>query len=106
MTSIGLKFNSSKTSCMIFGDNPLTELPRWTLGHEQLEIKVSVSYLGAELSHKGGHFHCESRVSSARKAFYSLQGAGLRKDTAKKILNTGVHSNPNLCLRIFASDKI
>ena len=94
MTQIGLKFNSSKTSCMIFGDNPFTELPRWTLGGEQLEIKASVSYLGAVLSHKGGNFHCESRVSSARKAFYSLQGAGLRKDgvspntTAKEILNS------------------
>ena len=82
---------------MIFGDNPFTELPRLTLGGEQLESKASVSYLGAELSQKGGHFHCESRVSSAHKAFYSLQEAGLRKDgvspyTAKEILNAGVNS--------------
>ena len=93
----GLHFNSTKTTCMIYGDNPFVELPRWTLDGAELETKSSLTYLGVELTYKGGSDHCQTRIRSAQKAYYSLQQAGLHWNgvsplTAREIFTTGIKS--------------
>ena len=67
------------------------------LDGEKLNLRDSLTYLGAEISHQGGATHTQERVSRARRDFYSLQGAELRWNgvspyTSKEILNTGVNS--------------
>ena len=107
----GLRFNPSKTSCMLFGNNPFDSLPVWTIDGVNLQIESSITYLGAELSPHGGNKHTESRIRSTQRAFYSLQGAGLNKDgvsphTAMEIINTGIR--PVLeygCASVFLSKQ-
>ena len=91
----GLRFNPSKTSCMLFGNNPFDSLPVWTMDGVNLQIESSITYLGAELSPHGGNKHTELRIHSTQRAFNSLQGAGLNKDgvsprTAMEIMNIGI----------------
>ena len=50
----GLKFNPLKTECMISGTNPFSVLPSWILENSVLQ------------------------VAPAEKAYYSLQGGGLK----------------------------
>ena len=95
----GLQFNHLKTSCMIYGKNPFVRPPEWNLDREKLNLRDSITYLGAEISHQGGVTHTQERVRSVRRAFYSLhiQGAGLRWNgvspyTSKEIFSTGVNS--------------
>ena len=92
-----LQFNHLKTSCMIYGKNPFVRPPEWNLDGEKLNLRESITYLGAEISHQGGATHTQERVSRARRAFYSLQGAGLRWNgvspyTSKENFSTGVNS--------------
>ena len=53
----GLCFNPSKTSCMLFGNNPFDSLPVWTIDGVNLLIESSITYLGAELSPHCGNKH-------------------------------------------------
>ena len=109
----GLCFNPSKTSCMLFGNNPFDSLPVWTIDGVNLLIESSITYLGAELSNHGGNKnkHTESHICSTQRAFYSLQGARLNKDgvsphTAMEIINTGIR--PVLeygCASVFLSKQ-
>ena len=97
MNQHGVHFNSTKTTCMIYGDNPFVELPRWTLDGAELKTKNSLTYPGVELSYKGGSDHCQTRIRSAQKAYYSLQQAGLHWNgvsplTAREIFTTGIKS--------------
>ena len=97
LTERGLKFNRSKTTCMTYGGNPFRTDPSWNINSEPFMVEDHVKYLGTILSNKGGHQHAESRVSSAKRAFYSLQAAELYKNcvsptTAFHIYTTAVRS--------------
>ena len=41
-------------------------------------MKPQISYLGTVLGEKCGTSHCESRIRGATRAFYGLQGAGIK----------------------------
>jgi hypothetical protein len=79
----GLRFNPSKTICMVYGKHWLTSDPKWTIKNEQLTNRDSITYLGTVLdgSHiKTGTKHTDSRIRAAQRAFYGLQGAGLHSN--------------------------
>ena len=77
ISSYGLRFNPSKTTCMLFGHNPFSQLPVWTLGGEELHCVNSMKYLGAGLAKDSGSSHVNDRIKSAYRSFYALQNAGL-----------------------------
>ena len=69
---------------------PFTAIPRWTMNNKYLNVAPSIKYLGTSLCHDNGASHTELRKLAAQKAYYSLQGAGLKYngvklDTAIKI---------------------
>ena len=74
----GLRFNPTKTQCIVFGKNNFINNPKWTLNNTVLEITDEIMYLGASLS-KNSSNHVNSRIKACRRAFYSLQSAGLCK---------------------------
>ena len=45
----GLRFNPSKTKCVLFGKNPFSLRPKWYIDNEELEIVEYIDYLGAKL---------------------------------------------------------
>jgi hypothetical protein len=75
ITQHGLRFNPSKTTCVTFGKSPFTNR-QWYLQGTPLTETSSVKHLGVMLSNDT-RCHAESRIQAARRAFYSLQGAGL-----------------------------
>ena len=90
----GLKFNPQKTECMMCGPNPFSCDPKWTIGSVPLNVVPSVKYLGTNL-HSASHV--ETRKNAAQRAFYSLQGAGVKYGgvspvTALDIYRTAVAS--------------
>ena len=80
VSNFALKFNSVKTKCTLYGNNPFTVLPRLTMRGDELQIEDSIEYLGATVGNKYAESHIEKRIGSCRKAFYALQGAGLCKE--------------------------
>jgi len=72
----GLSFNAAKSSCVVFGKHHFVSEPRWTLNGASVDNKDEVEYLGAILSNTSKR-HCDNRVSRCRRAFYSLQSAGM-----------------------------
>ena len=76
VTQRGLKFNPSKTTCMVYGKSPFTSPPKWHINDISLEISNSVKYLGTLLNNTNGKDHAESRIRAANRSFYTLQGAG------------------------------
>ena len=79
VTKHGLKFNPGKTKCLITGKNPFVSIPSWYLNENILQICENFDYLGVHIGNKGNNVHVESRISSCRRAFYTLQSAGLCK---------------------------
>ena len=77
VTQRGLKFNPSKTTCMVYGKSPFTSPPKWHINDVSLEISNSVKYLGTLLNNTNGKDHTESRIRAANRSFYTLQGAGV-----------------------------
>ena len=77
VTQRGLKFNPSKTTCMVYGKSPFTSPPKWHINDVSLEISNSVKYLGTLLNNSNGKDHVESRIRAANRPFYTLQGAGV-----------------------------
>ena len=77
VTKCGLRFNPGKTKCTIIGKNPFVCMPTWSINGTPLEICDTINYLGAVIGDKGNDIHVNNRISACRKAFYSLQGAGL-----------------------------
>ena len=93
----GLRFNPTKTICMIYGNCPLTSVPSWNIDDTPLQIESSMKYLGAMLSNDRGKRHIDDRIQAANRAFYSLQGAGLHfrgvtPHVAMRIYQTGVRT--------------
>ena len=76
ITAHGLKFNPHKTKCISLGKCKLREKPPLTLNGVVLEQYDKINYLGAVLSNDVNG-HVQSRIQACRRAFYSLQGAGL-----------------------------
>ena len=77
ITEYGLSFNPAKTECMIFGPCTLESRPKWELNSINLKETDSIKYLGVTLSYRKPYLHIQERISACRRAFYSLQGAGL-----------------------------
>jgi hypothetical protein len=77
ITDHGLSFNPNKTECCIFGNCTLSPDPKWYLNNIQLKNNDSIQYLGVSLSHVNQSLHSQNRINACRRAFYSLQGAGL-----------------------------
>ena len=75
----GLRFNPSKAVCLVKGDNPFVFTPKFYIKNCELKINDSIVFLGATLGNKANNIHVDNRISACRKAFYSLQGAGLCK---------------------------
>ena len=80
VTKFQLSFNPLKTTCLIKGKNPFTRNPVWSINKTELTVKDDLSYLGIKINDKSWNVHTDSRITSCRRAFFSLQGAGLCKD--------------------------
>ena len=76
ITSHGLNFNPSKTTCTTFGTTHQVVKPTWILNGTKLKQDDAVTYLGTRLSNHARD-HIDNRITAARRAFYGLQGAGL-----------------------------
>jgi hypothetical protein len=93
---LGLKFNPAKTATMTYGRCSLRCKPSWSIGQSTLTHEETITYLGAVL-HTTGTVHVERRTSSAQKAFYGLQSAGLHfqgvdPHVSAKLYSVGVKS--------------
>ena len=93
----GVRFNPEKTTCMTYGPNPFTTLPKWNINGVTLPVEDNIKYLGAILDQSDGLTHAQQRTSKGNQAFYSLQGAGLypyciRSNSAFHIYGTAVRS--------------
>ena len=75
----GLRFNPSKTVGMVKGNNPLVSLPKLFLNNVELRLDKTINYLGATLGNNCSSDHVRNRISACRRAFFSLQSAGLCK---------------------------
>ena len=82
VSKYGLRFNPLKTNCMIKGDCPFDKAPTWMIAGTELAIRAEISYLGVTLSNKSADSHTATRMQSCRRAYFSLQGAGLCKNGA------------------------
>jgi exonuclease III len=77
----GLRFNAQKTTCVINGNSPFLNKPKWYIETNELSVDYNIKYLGATIGNKCGSVHVSDRIRACRKAFYSLQGAGLCHNT-------------------------
>ena len=93
----GLRFNPTKTTCMVYGQNPFNETPVWHIQDASLKVVASMPYLGATLTKDGGKSHVENRIKAANRAYFSLQHAGLHykgvsPDVAAHLFSVGIQS--------------
>ena len=77
VTDHGLLFNPNKTECITFGKQYFDSTPSWKLNETNLNMSDSITYLGVQLSYSKRRCHIDERINACRRAFYSLQGAGL-----------------------------
>ena len=86
----GLRFNPEKTECIALGKSKFSISLH--LNNVPLKVVSKLKYLGVYVSGTSGADHSDSRVMAARKAFYSLQAAGLclRTDIAIHTYKTAV----------------
>ena len=83
----GLNFNPAKTICKTFGSCNLKISPKWYINDCLLTSDNSVTYLGTTLTGNVTD-HIDTRIKSARRAYYGLQGAGVCCDgVASKTLS-------------------
>ena len=76
ITSHGLNFNPSKTTCTTFGITHQVVKLTWILIGTKLKQDNAVTYLGTRLSNQA-HDHIDNRITAARRALYGLHGAKL-----------------------------
>ena len=93
----GLRFNPTKTSCLLVGKNPFTSMPEWVIDGTPINIVDKISYLGSEFGDLNGDAHCVQRVRKATRAFFGLQGAGVKypgvqPHIALEFYNTAIRS--------------
>ena len=72
----GLNFNPAKTICKTFGSCNFKISPKWYINDCLLTSDNSVTYLGTTLTGNVTD-HIDTRIKSARRAYYGLQGAGV-----------------------------
>ena len=94
----GLRFNPSKSHCMISGGNPFTSLPTWSIAGKTLCVTEELSYLGTVLDGAQGNGHIDLRCRLAQKSFYALQNVGVSyqgvsPDTAINIFTATVRNS-------------
>ena len=93
----GLRFNPTKTSCLLVGKNPFTSMPEWVIDGTPINIVDKISYLGSEFGDLNGDAHCVQRVRKATRALFGLQGAGVKypgvqPHSALEFCNTAIRS--------------
>lgn len=71
----GLRFNPQKTTCVTFGSSKFPSR-KWYLQQTQPAETDEIKHHGVVFS-KDKRSHVNSRIQSTKRAFYSLQGAGL-----------------------------
>ena len=76
ITTHGLHFNPSKTTCTTFGTTHQVVKPTWNLNGIKLKQDDAVTYLGTRLSNQARDY-IDNRITAATRAFYVLQVAGL-----------------------------
>ena len=76
VTEHGLSFNATKSNCITFGKCYLQPNPVWSVNNCNINNVDQLDYLGAILGNNTDD-HVNSRISKCRRAFYSLQGAGM-----------------------------
>ena len=69
----GLNFNPAKTT---FGTCNFKQIPKWYINDCLLTTDNAVTYLGTTLSENVTD-HIDTRIQSARRAYYGLQGVGV-----------------------------
>ena len=89
---IGLQFNPTKTICMSYGENSFSTAPSWNINGTNLQVNDSLKYLGTEIGKNCGKLHRETRINSANRAFYSLQGSGLYKQCISPRLTAHIYT--------------
>jgi hypothetical protein len=81
------------------GPNPFISIPSWNIDNDTLKVVPSLKYLGSIIN--GGN-HVDVRKQAAQRAFYSLQGAGIKYGgvspvTAMNIYDAAVSSVLSYC---------
>lgn len=76
VTEHGLSFNAKKSNCITFGKRTLLPDPVWSINNCNIKEVDELDYLGATLSNNAA-VHVKNRIVKCRRAFYSLQGAGM-----------------------------
>ena len=74
ITAQALRFNASKTTCTAHGLRSMMPPTEWTLNGTQLSCQSDLAYLGVTLNASS---HVEQRTKACRRAFFSLESAGL-----------------------------
>ena len=72
----GLNFNPAKTTCKTFSICNFKQIPKWYINDCLLTSDNAVTYLGTTLTGNVTD-HIDTRIQSARRAYYGLQGAGV-----------------------------
>ena len=68
----------TKSHCIIFGAELLSQLPTWQLSGQQLAVRSVTEHLGIMVSADlDGSHHAQHRIGRARGAFYGLTPAGI-----------------------------
>ena len=91
---------------MCYGKNPFTTLPKWNINSVNLDVKNSIKYLGSVLCQSGGNEHVNSRICSAKRSFYTLQGAGLCNDGLSPEASVYLYSSVIRSSLIYGCDSI
>ena len=94
----GLCFNPKKTNCTIVGKNPFVDVPKWYIHKHELLTNDNTDYLGATIGNNCSSVHVNNRISSCRKAFFALQGAGLCREGLNT--DTAIHVWSTTCKNI------
>ena len=86
------------------GKCPFATLPVWYINGIELAVKDEINYLGVILSNRSWNCHVSSSISSGRKAYFSLQDAGLCKNGVRR--KTIVELWKKACLPVFTATKM
>ena len=72
----------TKSHCIVFGANLLSELPVWHLSGQQLAVRSVTEHLGVVISADlSGSQHIQHRIRRARGSFYGLTPAGILSES-------------------------
>ena len=65
-----MRFNPTKTKCLIKGECPSDEIPKLTMENQVVSVEQEVNYLGVKMSNKSNKSHIIERIGSIRRAFF------------------------------------